>query len=86
MTLAGGRFTTELMGARFVYGFSPYAFFNAYVQYNAETGRVSSNVRFNWTHSPLSDLYIVYNDTRDTERGEPIERAIIVKFTNLFNF
>ncbi len=86
VTLAGGRFTTELMGARFVYGFSPYAFFNAYVQYNAETGRVSSNVRFNWTHSPLSDLYIVYNDTRDTERGEPIERAIIVKFTNLFNF
>jgi hypothetical protein len=86
VTLPPGEFTTDLLGARFVYGFSPYAFFNAFVQYNADTNRVSSNFRFNWTHSPLSDLYIVYNETRDSDRGELADRAIIVKLTNLFDF
>ena len=86
VTLEDADFTTDLVGARFVYGFSPYAFFNAFIQYNADTNRVSSNIRFNWTHSPLSDIYIVYNDTRDTDRGELVDRSIIVKLTNLFNF
>ena len=86
VALPDGSFTTDLAGARFIYGFSPSAFFNAYIQYDAEANRVSSNIRFNWTHSPLSDLYVVYNDTRDTDRGELVGRAIIVKFTNLFNF
>lgn len=81
-----GDFTTDLIGARFIYGFSPKAFFNAYIQYNSASNQISSNIRFNWTHHPLSDLYIVYNDTRDTDRGELSERAIIVKFTNLFSF
>ena len=70
VTLTDGSFTTDLMGARLIYGFNPFAFFNAFIQYDAEANRVSSNIRFNWTHSPLSDLYIVYNDTRDTDRGE----------------
>ena len=86
ITLPNGRFTTDLMGARFIYGFNPNAFFNAFIQYNADTNQVSSNIRFNWTHSPLSDLYIVYNDTRDTDRGQLVDRALIIKFTNLFNF
>jgi hypothetical protein len=81
-----GDFTTDLIGARMIYGFSPRAFFNAFIQYNSASNTVSSNLRFNWTHSPLSDLYIVYNDTRDTDRGELADRAIIVKFTNLFSF
>jgi hypothetical protein len=34
----------------------------------------------------LSDLYIVYNDSRDARDGSLVERAFIVKFTNLFNF
>ena len=59
---------------------------NAFFQYNADTRQVSSNIRFNITHHPLSDLYVVYNDTRDTARGEIVGRALIVKLTNLFNF
>ena len=42
--------------------------------------------RFNFTHHPLSDIYIVYNDRRESTGGELIERAFIVKVTNLFNF
>jgi len=86
VTLPAGEFTTQLLGARVLYGFSPRAFFNAFIQYNADTHQVSSNLRFNFTHHPLSDIYAVYNDRRDTAGGQLLERAFIVKVTNLFNF
>ncbi len=86
MTLPNGEFTTQLLGARVLYGFTPRLFLNAYLQYNADTRQVSSNIRFNFTHHPLSDIYIVYNDRRDTTTGQPVERAVIVKVTNLFTF
>jgi hypothetical protein len=47
---------------------------------------VSSNIRFNLTHRPLSDLYLVYNHTHDTGRGQMVGRAFMIKLTNLFNF
>jgi hypothetical protein len=84
--LAEGRFTTDLWGARFLYGFSPRSFINAFFQYNADAHQFSSNIRFNITHHPLSDLYLVYNDTRDTDSGQLVGRAFIIKLTNLFNF
>jgi hypothetical protein len=86
VTLPAGEFTTQLLGARVLYGFSPRAFFNAFIQYNADTHQVSSNLRFNFTHHPLSDIYVVYNDRRDSTGGQLLERAFIVKVTNLFNF
>ncbi len=86
VTLPNGAFTTNLVGARLLYGFSPRLFLNAFIQYNADTHQVSSNYRFNFTHHPLSDLYLVYNDRRDTTSGQLIERALILKLTNLFNF
>jgi hypothetical protein len=84
--LAGGTFVTHLSAARISYAFTPRAVLNAYFQYNADTDQVSSNIRFNVIHRPLSDLFVVYNDRRDTAAGGLIERAVIVKFTNLFNF
>ena len=86
VTLPNGSFTTDLVGTKLIYGFTPRAFFNAYIQYNADTHLISSNLRFNWTHHPLSDLYLVYNDTYDTLTHGTRERAFIVKLTNLFNF
>ena len=59
---------------------------NAFLQYNGQTHELSTNVRFNITYRPLSDLYLVYNDRRDLRNGQPIERAFVVKLTNLFNF
>jgi hypothetical protein len=84
--LPDGAFTTELVGARFIYGFTPRAFFNAFIQYNANTRLLSSNLRFDLIHRPLSDLYVVYNDTRDTGSRLLRERVFIVKLTNLFDF
>ena len=84
--LPNGAFTTELVGAKLIYGFSPRAFLNAFLQYNTDTHLVSTNIRFDLIHRPLSDVYIVYNDTRDTAAGQIRERAFILKMTNLFNF
>jgi hypothetical protein len=84
--LPNGSFTTDLVGARFLYAFNPRAFFNAFLQYNADTGQVSSNLRFNIIHHPLSDLFVVYNDLRDTRNGQVLQRALTLKLTNLFNF
>jgi hypothetical protein len=74
------------VGTRFTYAFTPRSFLNAFIQYNADTHQISSNIRFDLTHHPLSDLYLVYNDRRDTVTGQLLERAFIVKLTNLFNF
>jgi hypothetical protein len=34
----------------------------------------------------MSHLYIVFNDRRETISGQLLERALIVKLTNLFTF
>jgi hypothetical protein len=86
VNLPNGEFTTHLVGTKFIVGFTPRAFLNAFIQYNADTHLVSSNIRFDLIHHPLSDLYIVYNDTRDTTGRGLRERAFTVKLTNLFNF
>jgi hypothetical protein len=86
VTLPTGEFTSQLVGTRFLFAFTSRSFVNAFFQYNADTHQVSSNIRFNITHHPLSDLYVVYNDTRDTTNGQIAGRAFAVKLTNLFNF
>ncbi len=83
--LPNGQFTTELVGARIAYAFNPRTFLSGLFQYNAETRQVSSNIRFNLIHSPLSDLFLVYNDLRGAG-GKVVERAVTLKLTNLFNF
>ena len=83
--LPGGRFTTNLVGTQLNYAFTPRAFLNGLFQYNATTRQISSNIRFNLIHRPLSDLFLVYNDLRDTD-GRSQQRAFIVKLTNLLDF
>ena len=86
VTLPTGSFTTDLVGMRLVYAFTGRASLNAFVQYNTDTHQVSSNIRFNFIHHPLSDLYLVYNDGRDTTSGQLMQRSFIIKVTNLFDF
>ncbi len=86
VNLTHGEFTTDLVGARFLYAINATTSLNAFLQYNADTQQVSSNIRFNIIHNPLSDFFLVYNDLRDTHNGQVLQRAVILKFTNLFNF
>jgi hypothetical protein len=84
--LPAGDFTTTLLGLRALYAFTSNAFLNSFVQYNATTNELSANTRFNIIHRPLSDLYVVYNERRNSVSGALLARGLTVKFTNLFDF
>jgi hypothetical protein len=86
VSLPAGSFTARLIGARWLYAFSPKMMLNAFLQYNADTHQFISNVRYNIIHHPLSDLFVVYNERHDTVTGKLIDRAFLIKVTNLFNF
>lgn len=63
-------------------------FLDALVQYDAGRQLFNANVRFNFIHHPLSDLYVVYNEQQLRQPGEPVPagRAVIVKFTRSVAF
>jgi len=87
--LPGGRFTATLATSRVTYTLTPRTFFGGLVQYNNSAESLSMNLRFRWEYSPGSELFIVYNDQRDTAlRGMPLleNRAFVVKLTRLFRF
>ena len=89
ITLPEGRFTTTLIQSRVVYTLSPRTFFGGLVQYNSTANSLSTNLRLRWEYQPGSELFVVYNDVRDTGfRGAPMleNRAFIVKLTRLFRF
>ena len=45
---------------------TPLMFVSALLQYNSSDNSVSSNVRLRWEYQPGSELFVVYNEQRDT--------------------
>ena len=89
INLPKGRFTAKLITSRVTYTFTPRMFFGGLVQFNSSSDSLSMNLRLRWEYQPGSELFVVYNDQRDTElRGTPMleNRAFVVKFTRLFRF
>ena len=87
--LAEGDLTTHLLNTRVTYAMSARSFVSALVQYNSASNRVSTNARLRWEYQPGSELFVVYNEQRDTlgERfPDLVNRAFIVKVTRLFRF
>ena len=87
--LPQGRFTTKLITSRLTYTLTPRMFFGGLLQYNSSTNSLNSNLRLRWEYQPGSELFVVYNDVRDTElRSTPLlqNRAFIIKFTKLLRF
>jgi hypothetical protein len=87
--LSPASFSTQLVGSRVTYTVTPLMFLSALVQFNSTTHTVASNVRFRWEYMSGSELFIVYNDQRDTlgsGSSSPANRALIAKITKLFQF
>ena len=87
--LPTGSFTAKLIGSRVTYTVTPLMFVSALLQYNSSSNLVGANVRLRWEYQPGSELFVVYNDERDTlTRGVPDlrNRAFIVKVNRLFRF
>jgi hypothetical protein len=61
-------------------------FASALLQFNSITSTVATNARLRWEYRPGSELFIVYNDERDTRSGGfpgLNTRAFIVKVNRL---
>jgi hypothetical protein len=87
--LSEGSFRTSLVGSRVIYTMTPLMFASALVQYNSAGNVVAANVRLRWEYRPGSELFVVYNEERDTlARGFPdfANRALIVKINRLLRF
>jgi len=87
--LPGGSFRTTLIGSRVTYTMTPFMFTSALLQYNSDARNLSANVRLRWEYRPGSELFVVYNEERDTlARGVPDlrNRTFIVKVNRLLRF
>ena len=87
--LPEGRFTTNLLTARTTYTVTPLMFVSALLQYNSNAHSLSTNLRMRWEYRPGSEIFIVYNDQRDTltpHFPELENRAVVVKVNRLFRF
>jgi hypothetical protein len=86
LDLPRGQFVNAVYTMRANYSFTPGMFVDALSQYDPTTEQLNANVRFNLIHHPLSDLFVVYNERRDSLTNEMQNRALIVKFTHMFAF
>ena len=84
VNLPSGNFSTDLVITRVQYSFSNNLFLKGLIQYNSDMDQVSSNIRFNFIHRPLSDFFLIYNEKRSTS-GEVFERGLIAKLTYSFS-
>jgi hypothetical protein len=87
--LVQGSFTTHLAGVRASWSASPFMFTSAFLQYNSSNHALSANVRLRWEYRPGSELFVVYNEDRDTltRRFPQVgTRAFIVKINRLLRF
>jgi hypothetical protein len=87
--LTEGSFTTHLAGSRLTYTMTPFLFTSALLQYNSTNHTMAANVRLRWEYAPGSELFVVYNDERDTlapRFPDLANRAFIVKVNRLLRF
>ena len=82
-----GDFLVNLTTLRVDYTFSPRMTIRSLTQYNTSTHEISNNIRFNLIHRPGSDLFVVYNDLRQTGLPADIfaqkDRQLVVKLNYL---
>ncbi len=79
--LPAASYVSTVTTARVNYNFDTNVFLNALVQYSTDTRQLSSNIRLNVIHRPLSDFFFVYNERRDERTNQRLDRALIAKLT-----
>ncbi|MEQ9401253.1 MAG: DUF5916 domain-containing protein [Longimicrobiales bacterium] len=79
-------FDADVYGGRLTYGASTTLFASAFVQYNSATEDLVTNLRLNYIHAPLSDLFIVYTERRNQAGLRPLERLLSFKVTKALAF
>jgi len=86
LTLAGQALQANAFGSRLRFAASTRFFASAFVQYVKSTDELVSNVRLNYIHAPLSDVFLVYTERRDLDAHSLTERVLTFKITRLLAF
>ncbi len=86
LSVGGNDFSVDVYSARLKYAVSTTLNFGAFVQLNADTHEMITNLRANLIHAPLSDLFLLYTERRSTEGMGVLERFVTVKVTRLLIF
>jgi len=87
VTAQGTSFTADLYSARVQYAWSTTLTSSAFVQVNADTDEMITNLRIDYIHAPLSDLYLLLTERRSLAGSKPtLERFLTVKVTRLLLF
>ena len=79
-------FDADVYGGRLTFAASTTFFTSAFVQYNTASEIVVTNLRLNYIHAPLSDLFLVYTERRDRTGVLPTERLLSFKVTKALAF
>jgi hypothetical protein len=78
-------YITNTLNVRVSQSFSPDVFVKGFMQYNDERRAASINLLFWYIYKPGSDLYVVYNEGRETDLPDrwsrPRNRSLAVKMT-----
>ncbi|MTI40832.1 DUF5916 domain-containing protein [Fulvivirga lutimaris] len=61
-------------------------FFNNTIQYNTQSTNFSVFSKLQWRYAPLSDIFLIYNENKDTDSFSLINRSIILKLTYRLGF
>lgn len=64
----------------------PGMFLQSFVQYNTAAKTLATNIRYRFIHHPLSDFFIVYNESRGIKGNSATYRVVSVKLTHNLNF
>ncbi len=84
--LPAGRFDADVAGLRANLAFSRTMLASGFVQYNAAADQLVTNVRLDYIHAPLSDIFLVLVERRDLGTHAVLDRSLAVKATKLLSF
>ena len=84
--------SNQILGAKIVYMINTGISFSSYIQYNTSVNEVMTNLRFRYNPREGNDLYIVFNEGRNTDLDREIPRlpvysarSLLLKYTYTFN-
>ena len=86
--LPNGSLVADIWSLRFTWAISPLMTTNALIQYNSLAEDFLTNIRFNFIHTPGSDLFLVLTDQRgvDGDQWALADRGLVAKLTYLIRF
>jgi hypothetical protein len=86
LEVQNSRFTADLYSLRAQLATSNVLSFTGFLQYNGDVDEITSNLRLNYIHAPLSDIFLLYTERRPAGGGASLERFLTLKVTRLLAF